>query len=51
MNNANGSRYATRMDGDVRRISILLSWKKSKRKNKRKKKTNKELIRPTYNPR
>ena len=51
MNNANGSRYAIRMDGDVRRISIPLSWKKSKRKNKRKKKTNRELIRPAYKPR
>ena len=38
MNNAIGSRYATRMDGDVRHISIPLSWKNSKKKNKGKKK-------------
>ena len=51
MNNANGSRYATRMDGDVRLISIPLSGKNSKKKNKGKKKTNRELITPAYKPR
>ena len=37
MNHANGSRYATRMDGAVRLISIPLSLKNRKNKNKRKK--------------